>query len=262
MNKQEQKQIDILNIIETQLRKRFDKFKTYKAEPALKPSSIGHPCLRKIYYDYWRVDQDTPFDYKSEIIFNMGSKLHEMVQAWLKDSDVFVSYQDKKNKYEIEFPVEAPDLLIKKGKIDGILKIDNKLWILEIKTINDIGFDFLTEPKKDHTYQGMLYVFLFEENLQRGLYPAYDKVFKNEDKQPLNVEGIIYLYLNKNSAKLKSYTVLKDEALYKEILDKIQQLIAFIKAKELPPHKKTKLCSYCPFFNTCKNNNNIGDSNA
>jgi len=252
---------NFLEILEKQLEKRAERFSKYKAEPALKPSSIGHPCTRKIYYDYWRFEQDTPFDARSEITMNIGSKLHEMVQGWFKGSDEFITYKNPKNKYDVEFPVTAPDLLIKKGKIDGVLRLNNKLWLLEVKTIHDIGFDFLTEPKKDHIFQGMLYVYLFERNLRDNLYAGCDESLRDEQKNPLEVEGIIFLYLNKNSAKLKAYNIKKDDEVFAEILKKIETIALHVEQKALPAKRATKLCNYCPYFNACKAQINIGDSN-
>ena len=254
------KEPDFIKILEDQLKFRADKFnKKRKRDPALSPSSIGHPCYRKIYYDYWKFEQDTPFDPKSEIILSMGSKLHEMVQDWFRDSSVYIPHKNTKYKYDVEFPVTAPDLLIRKGKLDGILKIDNKLWVLEVKTIHDIGFDFLTEPKEDHKMQGMLYVYLFERNLAEGKYEHCDEAMKAEDGSYLPVAGIIYLYLNKNSAKLKAYPLRKDEGIFTEVLKKIDYLEHHVRDKILPSKRPIKLCRWCQYRNACKADKNVGD---
>lgn len=55
------------------------------------------------------------------------------------------------------------------GKYDGLLDINNELFILEIKTISSDAYSWLTKPKTSHIIQTRVYQHLEGKNLKRDL---------------------------------------------------------------------------------------------
>jgi len=233
---------------------------TYKAAPSFTPSTLGSPCLRRIYYAYHRVEMDYPFDSKMLKIFGLGNSIHELMQGWLeacpdieyipyvgKNGNIPIHFYTKKE--DPEFPVKSAPLEIRKGKIDGILKIDEKFYILEMKSINNRGFLQLSGPKEDHSQQASLYFYLFSEGLARGDYDHVPGVARNTP-----VEGIIYLYMNKDTGDLKEYLVDKNSILLERsmgtVANKIFAVQDYNAKNELPPMTED-WCKTCNYRDKC-----------
>lgn len=235
----------LIELINKQLEVENKKYKS-PIEPALKPSSMGYNCLRRLYYDFYRVVPDREFSGRELMIFKTGSNLHEMLQGLLGRAGALIMYFDQdKDYYELEFVVEDRGLCIKKGKVDGIIKCDGKLHILEIKTINSRKFKDLTRPLKEHTVQGEIYRYLFVKCLNEGKY-------KNMAELDgfTGVESVIYLYLCKDTGEMKEFEVAYDESVISEVIDKVATFLDFALNKVLPPKNKDE-CYFCTFKNKC-----------
>jgi len=228
--------------------------KNYKSDPRVRPSDVGAKCMRKVLYRYFDVDKDFPLRAKLLRIFNTGDAFHELVYEWLKDMGKVIDYRDENGEIPIskwtgkpdyEFPVSSEELEIKKGKVDGILNLNDKIWVLEIKSIKDSKFQELKKPLPEHIIQGMLYVFLMEEGLLDGKYYH----IKELDGHAA-IEGCIFLYINKNTSELKEFYIEKDPNYYKIIKMKIKKLQNYVKNKELPP-KTEDYCFFCDFRDKC-----------
>src|SRR3989344_1574244 len=107
-------------------------------------------------------------------LFDHGDHMHQLImKALLGTRDVHV----------VASEVNIPPQEIISGRSDAIISDGKNLYVLDIKSMNSMIFDKLSEPK--------------EENVdQLQLYLHYFKVTKG-----------ILLYVNKNNLGLKEFTV-------------------------------------------------------
>lgn len=243
----------------------------YKPTPSFRPSSLGTICQRAIFYSFWRVTPDEELTAKNHITFQMGDAIHEIIGKWLRGAGVLIDYKKPDgtpnvNRFtgepDYEFPVHSEDLGIPKAKIDAILKIDGKLWIGEYKSINDGGFNGkkypsgfvlppLKSPKREHLRQAMMYPFLFEQCLQAGEFEHIKEL-----EGFTEVEGVIFLYMNKNDGMLKEYKLKKDFTVFEDVVHDILDVKEHNEAKTLPPKNQKENCRFCNWASKCKKNYN------
>lgn len=253
------KKVSLLKIIDKHLEKVANP-PHYGGKPRIKPSDLGSPCYRKIVYSTYRVAPDTKIKAKQKRIFDTGDAYHDMVKTWVKDAGLLIEYKDPKTgeppinrwskKPDTEFPIVVEELGIKSGKIDAILKMNGKLWIGEFKSIKDEKFHELTGPQPDHNIQANTYVHLFEYCLARGDYKHIPELEGHTE-----VEGVIFLYINKNDSEPLEYVVEKDDAHLEQIIEKIARIQQYAKDKELPP-KTEHYCYFCNWNKKCAKNFN------
>lgn len=229
-------------------------------EHRIKPSDLGSPCMRQIVYSTTRTEADNKIDAKQKRIFDTGDAFHDMVKDWVKGAKLLIEYKDPKTgkvplnrwtkKPDSEFPIVVPELEIKSGKIDAIILLEGKLWIGEFKSIKDERFHELEGAKEEHKIQANTYVHLFEHCWQRGDYDHIEEL-----KGHTEVEGVIFIYLNKNDSEPKEYIVPKSDEDFEKIVAKIADVKGYIEKKELPP-KTPHYCSYCNWNKKCAKNFN------
>lgn len=118
------------------------------------PSSAGG-CIRESYYKRLNYEPDSAVTQpRLTRIFNNGDGVHERLQNYLKKQGMLLMD---------EIPVYIDELQVQ-GHTDGLLDIgNNELAILEIKSINDMGFSKLQEAREDHTQQGLTYLVAVED---------------------------------------------------------------------------------------------------
>lgn len=257
------KKVSLLKLVDDHLKKAANP-PHYAGKPRVKPSDLGSPCFRRILYSYLRVEPDIKMSVKQKRIFDTGDAFHDMMKEWVKATGVLIEYKDPKTgelpinywtkKPDSEFPIVVLELDINKGKIDAIVLIDGKLWIVEFKSIKDERFYELNGAKDEHKLQANTYVHLFEHCLNKGDY----KHIKELDGFT-EVEGVIYIYMNKNDSEPKEYVVEKSDEDFEKVVEKIAQLKKYVEKKELPPCTP-HFCSFCPWKKKCDNNFNPLDS--
>lgn len=121
------------------------------------PSCAGK-CMRANYYSRMGYESDGSVDPRSQRIFDNGDGVHERLQGYLLDMGLLICD---------ELPLINDELSIQ-GHTDGILDIDeDEIAILELKSINDAGFQKLKDAKDEHKRQGFVYLYCAEE---RRLY--------------------------------------------------------------------------------------------
>lgn len=128
------------------------------------PSMAGS-CLRKRYYMRTGVETDGNVDARSQRIFDNGTYFHIRMQNYLMQQGILLMD---------EIPVLDPELNIQ-GHTDGLLEIDvGECAILELKSINENGFNNLKDAKPEHVLQGLTYLYCAEKRRQKlhELYPA------------------------------------------------------------------------------------------
>jgi len=230
----------------------------YTPKPGFSPSKIGTPCLRKMYYDYLKVEADDPFQSFLLRIFKTGDAFHGMVQGWLEDTGQLIPYRNKdgsdaKNRWtgerDIEFPAKDKDLEVS-GKIDGVGVVDGELWLYEIKSIKAEDFKRLNEPILEHIKQSMMYVFTFEKNLLNGVYAHIHELDSFR-----KVAGVIFIYINKNSSFMKEYRVKPNILCFEKLLKKMSTVKDDVANDRLSvPSPSEANCKYCPHKRKCDAN--------
>lgn len=242
---------------------------TYIPKFKIKPSVIGSPCMRKIYYTSAGVTPDYGFPLDGKLRMLMGDAIHHIVAQVFRESGTLVDYHNSdgtiprqfkgKNpdgsviwgEENREFPISFPELFITSGKIDGVLIINGELWIGEFKSINQKGFSGLMQPKPDHLIQACCYYYIFNEHLKAGKY-SHIKALDGFTE----AKGVCYLYINKDNTEMKEYTMTKQDKLFSDIVQKIVDVRAAYDSKTLPS-KTQDYCYSCSYRDRCKKNENI-----
>ncbi len=235
---------------------------SYKAKtPAHKPSVLGSPCLRKIYYSYFRTPEEPEFDIKRTLIFKAGYKVEEAGMEWLKGSNLHIPYRNKDGlipiqkdgKEDPQFPVKSPRWRIPKGKIDNVFVLDGKLYLMDIKSINSNKFKTLDKPDDSYIIQTALYYQMFQDLLKIGEYSNIPEL-----KGFTELSGVMILYICKDSYQMKEYwvNVAQLKQIIPQIDQKIQLINKYIDQRVLPPKTKD-WCNFCPYKSKCDKNENV-----
>jgi CRISPR/Cas system-associated exonuclease Cas4 (RecB family) len=239
----------------------FDK--AIKREPStstgrsMRPSSLGGKCLRKIYYAVNRVEKDYEDSDDLSRICKLGDAIHDMLKDAYRKAGILIDYYSSSlgpsghmTNDEREFVISDADLEINKGKIDAIFNLDGVIWIGEFKSINAKGFDYLKHPKPEHIVQATIYYYVFNRMLAEGKYSQIGALagFKK-------AAGIKFVYVCKDNAKMKEFTVNPSDTLFQEIVERIEYLKAIGPNDPLPP-KTEDFCGNCSYREKCKANRN------
>lgn len=203
-----------------------------KDEPVFRASSAGS-CPRSLIYGLKGYTDDKKAS--SWFILNTGTVLHELIQKYLEP--IIESMEDR---------VESDELPLN-GHYDGIVNINGKRFLLEIKTVNV------------ENYQRLL---IFEQI--SGLYKKQATIYMHI----LGLKKCIFLFVNKNNKLTnefeKQYESDKfnpvfheivfeyDEKMYEELKVELQNVIEHFKNGTLPEYKRVGKCNYCDFASKCK----------
>lgn len=230
---------------------------TYKQKPKFRPSMIGTPCMRKLFYSYNNVPEDYPFPPENKKKMDLGDYIHLMLCDRYRKTGNLIDYHNKDGSVprcrwtggdDLEFPLKDIDLEIS-AKIDAVLDIDNELWLGEWKSINERGFKALKDkPKDEHLIQGILYLYLFNRALQEGKY----KHIKRLDKFD-KVTGVRFIYYNKNTSEKLEFVYTEHDKLFMQIINKMSELKEFTANNILPP-TKYDWCKTCGWRKKCVTN--------
>lgn len=190
------------------------------------PSEIGK-CIRKTWYSYLYPQQVDPDVMK---IFESGNMVHdfivEVLRNWkIKDIELL--------KNEMPIKLEAKGFTIS-GRVDDLilLKAENKLLLVEVKSTRDIRF----VKKPDPSYKMQLQFYMHATGVHNG----------------------IILYVDKSNLQTKIFEVDFNENDSEEILKRFQELHNYLTEKELPlaeakqfPEMKW-MCKFCEYADKCK----------
>jgi len=221
------------------------------------PSQIGSPCLRKIYYSYFKTLPDSQTDYGTAKIFEMGNFVEDMLMSWLKARDLSIEYippPATEFSGKPQFPISVPEMRVMRGYIDNLAIVQDKLMLQEIKSCSASKFDGLTEPMRDHLVQVSLYWLALNRDLANDKYGHIQQLAKYK-----KLDGVTLIYLNKNTAELKFFDVAKStlSTTLAQVSAKLEMVNKFVDSGRLPP-KTVDKCNYCSYKNKCsKNWNNI-----
>lgn len=114
---------------------------------------------------------------------------------------------------------------------DGILKIGNKYYVLEIKTESTFKFTARFGVDEKHYAQATCYSLLF------------------------GLDDVIFLYENRDTCTKKTFLFKVTEKMRQDIVDKIGFVEKCLAENELPQGKREeKVCMYCDYKNRCRLN--------
>ena len=214
----------------------------YKPSTYYKPSGVGG-CIRKMYFERIGKPLQDKANFNLIAMGEAGTQRHEVLQQYMvdlaKEDDYFewldvadyleknpvegttVDTKFKKNDFETKCKNELLQLSF---LCDGLVKIDGKVYIMEIKTETMFKYSKHDEPFEAHKMQATCYALA------------------------LGVEDVIFLYENRDNFEKKAYAYHVSEAMKKQVVDKLAECEAYVEKHEAPQI----FCSdnYCPY---CRN---------
>lgn len=197
------------------------------------PSQIGQ-CLRKLWFKVKRhaapnkVSKDSD-PLKTYLIFEMGTYTHVFFQNLCARAGILIKR-------------EAPILDKKLGVVghgDGILKLDNKRILLEIKTANGRNFAMLGDsPKLDHKQQATIYM------------------------KALKLKHASIIYINKDRQEAKEYFIDYDESFWlNSCLPRIGDYQNCVTDNDIPEREGNNVkgmpCLFCEYTDLCFNSRKL-----
>lgn len=234
---------------------------SYKKKPGfkIKPSSLGTPCMRKLYYDSAQVEPDFPFPLDGKKRMKLGDAIHDMLRSVFKPSGALIDFYNPDGSVHkkfgfgddsYEFPLECPELYVKNAYIDAVFIVDGKLWIGEYKSINLNGFEKLMNPKLEHMFQAVMYYYVFNKLFSEGKF-SHIKELDGFTK----AEGVRFLYICKDDTSIKEYIVTESDEFFAGIVEKVMATRGYYERQELP-RKTQDWCKSCNWRTKCATNFN------
>lgn len=217
------------------------------------PSSIGK-CKRAIVYQMLGYEAKT-MEPRIQLICENGNFYHERAQGMFGDAGILLAP---------ELSIKVPELRLS-GRTDALIRNflphtssseiirivnrvkdaegneveqlvyegpDNDVAIVELKSISDSGFKYISKkgPKEMHVMQLMLYLHLF------------------------GVKQGILLYENKNDQDMKEFFIGYDPVMSSRIMQKMYDINDCVDKKNLPIKEYDRTdneCQYCDYFDIC-----------
>lgn len=213
------------------------------------PSYVSD-CKRKIFYKKTGAEPTNPISEASYYKMAMGTCIHDYIQELVKKIDgvELLECEDMKNITvdDIEFNY----------RLDGILSINGKKYILEIKTTYGAGAKFIEKNGEKPEHKEQLYMYMNFEKINNGilLYICKDTGFMIE-----------FVYENVKlgngwfGEKIKHLKELKQKIENKKIPDKDFQIqlkkigdgLSWDFQKDSVKYKSDWHCSYCQHKDLC-----------
>jgi len=176
-------------------------------------------CPRAVFFKFKNVPREK-IDARILRIFERGEALHR---------DIFNVLYRLRIGVTTEVSIPAQEII--SGRADAILSIDKENYVLDIKSINSMVFNKMTEPKIENVYQIQLYLHYF--NVKKG----------------------ILLYIDKDRQDIKEFIVNYDKKLVKSLLDDFKMLKKKIDSNIIPArladYSSNWQCKYCQFRDIC-----------
>jgi hypothetical protein len=213
------------------------------------PSYISS-CERQIYYKKTGQAVTNPISEAAYYKMAMGTCIHDYIQKLIENIDgaKLIECENLKNITidGIEFNY----------RLDGILEINGKKYILEIKTTYGAGARYIEKDGEKPDHKQQMYMYMNFENIENGilLYICKDSGFMIE----FVYEGI-KLRNGWFSEKIEQLKKLKSKIETKQIPDRQYQIrmknvggeISENFTKDKVKYKSDWQCSYCQWKNEC-----------
>jgi len=178
-------------------------------------------CPRAIFFKFKNVPKK---DLEANILrlFDHGEHMHQLImKPLLSTRDIHV----------VSSEVDIPPQQLVRGRADAIVSDGKDLYVLDIKSMNSMIFNGLSEPKPENVLQIQLYLHYFE--ISKG----------------------ILLYVDKDKLNLKEFEVLYDQELVQSLLEGLSSLKEKIDSNivpsRIPDYPNNWQCRYCQFKGVC-----------
>ncbi|GBD33892.1 hypothetical protein HRbin34_00193 [bacterium HR34] len=117
------------------------------------------------------------------------------------------------------------------GRADAIITLNDKLYVVDFKSINSMLFKKLDAPKEENVNQIQLYMHYFK--IPRG----------------------ILLYMDKDTSDIKEFILEYDKELCEKLINDLKKLKKNIEEnivpERLPDYPDNWQCKHCPFREIC-----------
>lgn len=191
-------------------------------------------CGRQMYYDYIGAPAEGAWEPRMRKLLDTGSAIHGQLQGYL---EVIAANSDGTEEFTPEADIDPEvnpiaQLFDLSGHTDGIYFIlsgpDKVRFGLEIKTINDAGYQKTGSPHQEHLTQGTIY------------------------QKCLDLPFMVFLYYNKNDSSVAEFIHIYDEARWVAIEKKIN-MVREHAYREVPPEQEGGWhCNNCKYKAICK----------
>lgn len=227
------------------------------------PSGLAY-CERAIMYSFSKGVPSLLPDPQLQMIMDSGTDAHERWQTIFREEGnlierikcLWCGYEyigkaiDKCPECDHpDDPTSGGEIAIKDDdlnismKCDGILEINDKFYLLEIKTISKEGYEYrLREkcPDEKHIMQAYTYLYLLEKH----------KIIKQK------IDNILFIYVNRSNSGFKTFKLDIDEKYFENnLLGKINLINDCLKDETLPERpydkKNNTECKRCRFQKEC-----------
>lgn len=223
--------------------KRIAEKHEHKPSKSFAPSQIR--CDRLSFFRLRGVDPDEnlPLNRSLEFQADLGTFCHQTIQRDLKNNlgPNWVSVKDYLDNIQLPFEYKLTvkdefETYVKfieppvKFAVDGIIKIGDEYYLLEIKTSEYQSFKKLSAPKSQHIDQAKCYASL------------------------LKLQKVIFLYMDRLYGDVKCYTLEVPKYEQADILDHMQSVMHDAKVGVAPSRLPSGdyFCTYCKYKKRCK----------
>lgn len=188
------------------------------------PSSLCG-CRRAAYFDYMLVPGKEERDPRTQATFDDGKYRHLRWQKDFEQAGILIA----KEKF-----VQIPEWQVR-GSLDAIVQIQAKPWVVELKGINQNGFERINRAKQgaiDHRIQ--LHIYMKAAKVPRG----------------------ILVYENKNNQReLREFIFEEPDVVIMQDLEQTMEILLDCVAKKEPPpiqcRQGTTMRSWCSYQHLC-----------
>jgi CRISPR/Cas system-associated exonuclease Cas4 (RecB family) len=176
-------------------------------------------------------------------ILDVGNDVHDRYHRYAKRAGILIGKEIRIGDKEYRI----------RGKLDQLVLINDKLRIIELKSMKSEKFIMLTgKPHESHYNQLQLYMWLmnkmFENGDKRKIFVLYRYLF------PIT-EGSIVIE-NKNDQKVEEFSISYDKDRISLLLKKIKDMLRFIDENVMPPRifdESSQECKWCDYRGICWN---------
>lgn len=193
-------------------------------------SSIGHPCERKIWYQFKGVYSVAPPTL--QVIFDMGKRIEDLILDYLSNTDIEVTRPNLGNGF---LWCQDQELALFAGHMDAIITIQDsqEKAVLDIKTA------------KASSFQKFVHKGLKQWNMQ---YYAQLQAYMGMTK----IKRAVLLAINKDTSEMHEEWIAFNELYYDELKTKAR----IISQNMNPPEKINRsplfyICRMCGFKELC-----------
>lgn len=200
--------------------------------------SMAGKCVRQISYaarEYPKYDHPNISQFRNALTLELGSRAHEIAQKYI------VGLYDA----EREVTLESNGVTIH-GHIDGLVNSNGKIFLVEIKTMNEFSYKRFKTGQDDY----------IDRSYQ---YQAHTYI-KALRKAAVDVAGVIFLAISRSTLETSQRCEPYDDEMGHEGRDNL--MLGVLRRPETLPRLKSNIsngqehqldwrCSYCPYWREC-----------